>query len=117
MCMSEDNFKNNHKQAKQLKLNKLEHWSGYPNPPWYKKDKKNVTILYNVVERRKSFFLRAHFERNGFKYKDLGDHQYEDVRFGKEYGNCMQCNPMYFTSGSIIKNLMLIEKETGLSKD
>lgn len=117
MCMSKDTFKNNQKPQKQLKLKKIEHWSGYLNPPWYKKDKKNVTILYNVVERCKSYFMRAHFERHGFNYKDLGDHVYDDVRWGKEYGNRMQCNPMYFTSGSIIKNLMFIEKETGLSKE
>ena len=29
----------------------------------------------------------------------------------------MQCNPLYFTSGSIIKELFQIQKETGLSKE
>jgi predicted nucleotide-binding protein (sugar kinase/HSP70/actin superfamily) len=29
----------------------------------------------------------------------------------------MECNPMYFTSGSIIRNLIKIHEETGLSKD
>jgi predicted nucleotide-binding protein (sugar kinase/HSP70/actin superfamily) len=115
--MSEDISRNEDIQVKQPKLKKNEQWNGYPNPPWLKKDKKNVTVLYSVVERRKSFFVRAHFERNGFKYRDLGDHVYDDVRWGKEYGNRMQCNPMYFTSGSIIKNLVLLEKETGLSKE
>ncbi|MBD3317797.1 MAG: hypothetical protein GF344_18590 [Chitinivibrionales bacterium] len=48
---------------------------------------------------------------------DLGDHVKEDVRWGKEYGNRMQCNPLYFTSGSLIRNLLEIEKTTGLSKE
>jgi hypothetical protein len=38
-------------------------WSGYENPPWPKKEKKKVTVLYNYVERRKSFFFRAFLER------------------------------------------------------
>lgn len=99
------------------KIIKQAQWCGYPNLPWYKKDKKKVTILYNIVERRKSFFARAHFHRNGFLYRDLGDHSFEDVRWGKEYGNRMECNPMYFTSGSIIKALFQIQQETGLSKE
>lgn len=99
------------------KFVKNSQWEGYGYSPWLRKDKKKVTILYNFVERRKSFFLRAHFERFGYIYKDLGDHVAEDVRWGKEYGNRMECNPMYFTSGSIIKNLFKIEKETGLSKE
>lgn len=92
-------------------------WTGYHNPPWPKKDKKNVTILYNFVERRKSYFLRAYLKRYGYTYRDLGDHIKEDVRWGKEWGNRMECNPMYFTSGSLIRNLMKIHKETGLSKE
>ncbi len=91
-------------------------WRGYGNPVWHKLDKDKVTILYNFVERRKSFFLRAYFERYGYRYEDLGDYFYEDVRWGKEYGNRMECNPMYFTIGSLLKNLFRIQRETGLSK-
>jgi predicted nucleotide-binding protein (sugar kinase/HSP70/actin superfamily) len=99
------------------KLPVEEQWPGYRNPVWKKEDKDKVTILYNIVERRKSLFMRAYFERNGFRYIDLGDHVKEDVRWGKEYGNRMECNPMYFTSGSLIRALMHIQRETGLSKE
>ena len=92
-------------------------WKGYQNPVWPKKDKKKATVLYNIVERRKSYFFQAYLKRSGFKYKDLGDHIKEDVRWGKEYGNRMECNPMYFTSGSIIRNLVKIQKETGYSNE
>ena len=90
-------------------------WTGYQNPVWRKKDKKKVTLLYSFVERRKSLMLRAYFERHGFSYEDLGDHIKEDVRWGKEYGNRMECNPMYFTSGALIRALKKLE-EKGLSK-
>jgi predicted nucleotide-binding protein (sugar kinase/HSP70/actin superfamily) len=92
-------------------------WKGYDNPVWHRKDKKKVTILYNLIERRKSYFFQAFLKRSGYNFIDLGDHVKEDVRWGKEYGNRMECNPMYFTSGSIIRNLIKIHEETGLSKD
>jgi predicted nucleotide-binding protein (sugar kinase/HSP70/actin superfamily) len=96
---------------------KKNQWKGYENPPWLKKDKQAVTILYNILERRKSFFFRAYLQRNGFNFIDLGDHVKEDVRWGKEFGNRMECNPMYFTSGSLLRNLFRIMEEKGLSKE
>lgn len=104
-------------EIKSPKYIKKGQWKGYENPVWHKKDKKKVTILYNIIERRKSYFFRAFLKRSGYTFLDLGDHVKEDVRWGKEYGNRMECNPMYFTSGSIIRNLMKIHKETGLSKE
>jgi predicted nucleotide-binding protein (sugar kinase/HSP70/actin superfamily) len=92
-------------------------WTGYDNELWHRRDKANTTVLYGFVERRKSLFLRAYFERHGFRCEDLGDHVKEDVSFGKEYGNRMECNPMYFTSGSLVRNLFRIEREQGLSKE
>lgn len=92
-------------------------WKGYGNAPWLKPDKKDVTILYNFVERRKSYLMRAYFERHGYRYEDLGDHVKDDVRWGKEFGNRMECNPMYFTSGSLLRNLHRIMKERGLTKE
>ena len=102
---------------KKPKFVNSEQWEGYPNPLWHKRDKKKVTILYSLIERRKSFFLRAYLERHGYNYIDMGDHIREDVRWGKEYGNRMECNPMYFTCGSMIRNLMKLHKEDGLSKE
>jgi predicted nucleotide-binding protein (sugar kinase/HSP70/actin superfamily) len=99
------------------KFVKAKQWDGFVNAPWTRREKKDVTILYNVVERRKSYFFRAYFERHGYRYRDLGDHIKEDVRWGKEWGNRMECNPMYFTSGSLIRNLMKIHREEGLSKE
>jgi predicted nucleotide-binding protein (sugar kinase/HSP70/actin superfamily) len=103
-------------RAIQPKFVKKNQWRGYVNPPWMKRDKRKVTILYNFVERRKSFFLRAYWERSGYAYRDLGDYVKEDVRWGKEFGNRMECNPMYFTSGSLLRNLFKIQQETGHSK-
>lgn len=94
-----------------------EQWEGYEMRPWLKKDRKKVTVMFNFLERRKSYFLAAYFHRKKIKFIDMGDHVKEDVTYGKLYGNRMECNPIYFTSGSMIRNLFQIEAKTGLSKD
>ena len=104
------------KKIKAPKQIRVGQWEGYKNEAWLKQDKKDVTVMFNFVERRKSLFLSAYFTRKGINFIDMGDHVKEDVSYGKMYGNRMQCNPIYFTSGSLIRNLLKIEKETGLSK-
>jgi len=99
------------------KFIRKDHWRGYEQESWRKKDKKTVTVMYSFIERRKSYFLRAWFKRNGYRFLDMGDHIKEDVRHGREYGNRMECNPMYFTSGSLIRHLKEIEKDKGLSRE
>lgn len=93
------------------------HWQGYRNPHWLKRDKKKVTILYNFIERRKSFFLRSFFIRMGYNFIDMGDHTKEDILYGKQYGNRMFCNPAYYTGGSLIKNLLRLKKEHNLTSE
>ncbi|GMO57499.1 MAG: hypothetical protein Ta2G_17210 [Termitinemataceae bacterium] len=90
---------------------------GHANPLWQGKDKKKVTILYNMFEERKSLFLRAYFEHAGYKYRDLGKHKKSDLYYGREYGTRMMCNPVYFTSGTFVRSLLEIEKNEGLTKE
>lgn len=104
-------------KTKTPKFVKTDKWEGYDSPIWKKEDKHKVTILCSMIERRKSYYLHAYFERNGYNYYDMGDHIKEDVRWGREYGNRMQCNPLYFTSGALIRTLDKIHRETGLTKD
>jgi predicted nucleotide-binding protein (sugar kinase/HSP70/actin superfamily) len=92
-------------------------WAGHENPLWRRRDKKKVTILYNLFESRKSLFMRAYFEKAGYKFRDLGRHKTEDVHYGREWGSRMMCNPTYFTSGSFIRALLEIEKNEGLTKE
>ena len=103
--------------VKPPKFVQQEQWEGYQMKPWLKKDRNKVTVMFSFLERRKSYFLAAYFHRKKYKFIDMGDHVKEDVTYGKLYGNRMECNPMYFTSGSLIRNLLKIEKETGLSKE
>ncbi|OHD66514.1 MAG: hypothetical protein A2096_04820 [Spirochaetes bacterium GWF1_41_5] len=92
-------------------------WQGYSNDMWHRKDKQKTTVLFGFIERRKTYFFKAYFDRNGYSCIDMGDHFKEDVNYGKRYGNRMQCNPLYFTTGALVKFLLDIERNTGLSKE
>ncbi|MDR0502503.1 MAG: hypothetical protein LBH16_04200 [Treponema sp.] len=94
-----------------------EQWEGFKSPVWDKKDRKKVTVLYNMIEENKSYFLQAYFYRQGYKYRDLGNHSKDDFLLGREYGTRMQCNPIYFTLGTFIDELLRIEKEEHLSRE
>ena len=98
------------------KFVRKDQWEGYANPFWHKKDKKKVTILYNLIEDKKSYLLQAYFKRAGYKYRDLGNHTKADFLSGREWATRMQCNPLYFIVGSLIDALHKIEKEEGLTK-
>jgi predicted nucleotide-binding protein (sugar kinase/HSP70/actin superfamily) len=99
------------------KLARPRQWQGFEQRPWPSRDKQKVTILYSFLERRKSHLLRAYFDRHGYRYEDLGDHVKEDVRWGREFGNRMECNPMYFTCGAVLRRLFEIMEEEGLTKE
>jgi len=96
---------------------KNDQWKGLNNPVWNKKDKKKATIIFNFFEENKSYFFQAYLHRTGYKYRDLGNHTKDDFLLGREYGTRMQCNPIYFTLGTFIRELLRIEKEEGLSKE
>jgi predicted nucleotide-binding protein (sugar kinase/HSP70/actin superfamily) len=95
----------------------VDQWKDYKMLPFKKKDKNHVTVIYGFVERRKSFFFGPALKRLGFNYIDLGDHYYEDVTVGKEFGSRGWCNPTYFTSGALIRKLESLRKEHNLSKE
>ena len=105
------------KEVKPPKYTRKDQWKGFKNPVWDKKDKNKTSILFNYFEENKSFFLQAYFYRMGYKYRDLGNHTKNHFLLGREYGTRMQCNPIYFTLGTFIDELLRIEKEEGLSKE
>jgi predicted nucleotide-binding protein (sugar kinase/HSP70/actin superfamily) len=92
-------------------------WKHYENPPWKREDKDDVTVLLNVVERRKSALVSAFMRRIGIKHIDLGTATTEDAAVGKMYGTPGLCNPVYFTSGQIIRTLDAIRAKTAMTKE
>jgi predicted nucleotide-binding protein (sugar kinase/HSP70/actin superfamily) len=92
-------------------------WKHFDNTRWNKKDRENVTVLLNMIDRRKSLIFTGFLDRIGISYIDLGNCLIEDFMVGRQYGTPGLCNAVYFIVGSVIRKLEEIRNATGVTKE
>jgi predicted nucleotide-binding protein (sugar kinase/HSP70/actin superfamily) len=83
--------------------------------PFTAAERANTTILIGGLTRRHERFIKAVFEGSGYRCEILPTPDLNAFHVGKEYCNNGQCNPAYFTAGSLIQHLLNLEA-TGLSR-
>ncbi|MBN1571390.1 MAG: activator of (R)-2-hydroxyglutaryl-CoA dehydratase [Acidobacteria bacterium] len=83
--------------------------------PFTAEEKDNVTILVGGLTPRHEEFIRAVFQRCGYRCELLPPPDQAAFLLGKEFGNNGQCSPAYFTSGALIQYLRNLEAR-GLSR-
>jgi len=62
-------------------------------------------------------FVAAGLRGIGYKVAPLDVPDQASLQFGKEFGNRGQCNPTYFTVGNLVKHLVRLRDEEGLSTE
>ncbi len=77
--------------------------------PFTAAERDRTTILIGGLTRRHERFIQAVFEGNGYRCDILPTPDLNAFHIGKEYCNNGQCNPAYFTAGSLIQHLMNLE--------
>ena len=75
----------------------------------------NTTILFGGLTWKHEQLIKGALEGLGYQCENLQTPTVEAFQIGKEYGNNGQCNPTYFTVGSLVQYLQNLEKK-GLSK-
>lgn len=60
-------------------------------------------------------FVKSALEPTGLKFHVLPTPGNTALQYGKEYGNRGQCNPTYFTVGSLIEHLVYLRDEQGMA--
>jgi predicted nucleotide-binding protein (sugar kinase/HSP70/actin superfamily) len=83
--------------------------------PFSSDERQRTTILIGGLTRRHDRLIRAGFKGCGFECRYLPLADFDALQVGKEYGNAGQCNPAYFTIGSLLKYLKALEAR-GLSR-
>ena len=78
-------------------------------------DRHKVTVLFGGFTWKHERLIAAILRRSGYRCQQLPTPDLAAFALGKEYGNNGQCNPTYFTIGSLIKFLRSLE-ERGLSR-
>lgn len=92
-----------------------QHFKRPSEHPFTAEQRKDVTILFGGLTWKHEAFIQAVFQGAGYKCQRVPTPDIEAYRAGREYANQGQCNPAYFTLGSLIRHLRSLEAQ-GLSR-
>ena len=91
------------------------HWID-KNPQAFKASQvKTTTILFGGLTVAQDYLIQQAMRGLGYKIYSLDEPDNESLHIGKEYGNRGQCNPTYFTVGNLVKHLIYLRDEKGIS--
>jgi predicted nucleotide-binding protein (sugar kinase/HSP70/actin superfamily) len=80
-----------------------------------KSEKSKITLLIGGLTMAHDYLVSGAFTSLGYNTIPLDAPNYDALRAGKEFGNRGQCNPTYFTVGNLVKYLVYLRDERGIS--
>jgi predicted nucleotide-binding protein (sugar kinase/HSP70/actin superfamily) len=93
----------------------VQHFRRPVERPFLAQERENVTILFGGLTSRHEALIQAVFQGNGYRCERLPTPDAAACQLGREYGNNGQCNPSYFTLGSLIQFLQRL-RASGISR-
>ncbi len=93
----------------------VDQWAEPQLPKFTKEQRDKTTILVGGLTMAQDLLVQASMERLGYKVQALPVPDNESMHLGKEFGNRGQCNPTYYTVGNLLKYLIHLRDEEGLS--
>jgi predicted nucleotide-binding protein (sugar kinase/HSP70/actin superfamily) len=79
-------------------------------------ERATTTILLGGLNPLHDRLVKAAFQNCGYRCENVPDPDSEAFELGYRYCSAGQCNPLYFTAGSLIKYLRGLVEREGLSK-
>src|SRR5262245_24735013 len=99
-----------------LGLEKEKQWlEDMANLTFTKSEKGKITLLIGGLTMAHDYLVSGAFRSLGYTVVPLDCPDYDALRVGKEFGNRGQCNPTYFTVGNLVKFLIYLRDEKGLT--
>jgi predicted nucleotide-binding protein (sugar kinase/HSP70/actin superfamily) len=99
-----------------LGLEKEERWvEQMANLGFTKSEKPRITLLIGGLTVAHDFLVQGALKHLGYETIPLDCPDNDALRVGKEFGNRAQCNPTYFTVGNLVKYLIQLRDEQGMS--
>jgi predicted nucleotide-binding protein (sugar kinase/HSP70/actin superfamily) len=86
-------------------------------PEMKKSERQNVTLLISGLTAAQDFLAEGALRGLGYTVKYFGMSNNEGLQTGKEFGNRGQCNPTYFTVGTLVKYLIDLRDKEGMSSE
>jgi len=97
---------------------KVEHWTDKMVGLDFKKSEKpNITLLIGGLTMIQDTLVEAALKGLGYNVQHMDCPDTEAFQTGKEYGNRAQCNPTYFTVGNLVKTLIHLRDDKGLTSE
>jgi predicted nucleotide-binding protein (sugar kinase/HSP70/actin superfamily) len=87
------------------------------NPVVRKSERDKVTLLIGGLTQAQDFLAEGAFRGLGYKVEHMELANNEGLQTGKEFGNRGQCNPTYFTVGTLVKHLIDLRDKHGMSTE
>jgi predicted nucleotide-binding protein (sugar kinase/HSP70/actin superfamily) len=86
-------------------------------PEMTKTERANVTLLIGGLTAAQDFLIEGALRGLGYKVEYMTCPDNAALQVGKEFGNRAQCNPTYFTVGNLIKHLIQLRDEKGMTSE
>ncbi|MGA8313566.1 MAG: hypothetical protein WB755_26315 [Terriglobales bacterium] len=94
---------------------RVRHFRRPEERPFTAEERHRVTILFGGLTWKHERLIQAVFHGSGYRCETLPNPNLATYHLGRELGNPAQCNPTYFTVGSLIQYLRDLEAR-GLTK-
>jgi predicted nucleotide-binding protein (sugar kinase/HSP70/actin superfamily) len=99
-----------------LGLGQREQWvEDMANLGFTKSQKSKITLLIGGLTMAHDYLVSGAFKSLGYETIALDAPDNDALRVGKEFGNRAQCNPTYFTVGNLVKYLIALRDDKGMS--
>jgi predicted nucleotide-binding protein (sugar kinase/HSP70/actin superfamily) len=97
---------------------KIEHWTDkMVGLDFTKSERPNITMLIGGLTMIQDTLIEAALSGLGYNVQHMDCPDTAAFQTGKEYGNRAQCNPTYFTVGNLVKTLIQLREEKGLTSE
>jgi predicted nucleotide-binding protein (sugar kinase/HSP70/actin superfamily) len=86
-------------------------------PEMTRKERDSVTLLISGLTAAQDFLAEGSLSGLGYKVEYMGMSNNAGLQAGKEFGNRGQCNPTYYTVGSLVKHLIDLRDKHGMTSE
>src|SRR5690606_30281550 len=82
-----------------------------------KSERSKITMLIGGLTVAHDYIVSGGLKNCGYEVVALAAPDYDSLRVGKEFGHRAQCNPTYFTVGNLVKSLIHLRDQKGMTSD
>lgn len=105
-------------ERKRLGLEETEQWiEDMADLTFTKSERSKITMLIGGLTVAHDYIVSGGLKHCGYEVVALDAPDYDSLRVGKEFGNRAQCNPTYFTVGNLVKFLIHLRDQKGMSTE